>query len=423
MPEYWQVKSEKLGLLLNSFAMHPHVEFVIMEAVLEHPDKTLAEIAYDVYEQTGPESAVSSTLQYLKRNTGKNCPSKIRGSQVTFQQMNDIVWECCSPDSSSTLSINTTYNIGEFYVTSTTYQSSKVLSNTTGKRAHLPGPAMFHCRKTAKDYRYFAHTLLEADMALECISLVGGDRDKAQSGFLLPLKGTTFLPCKRHVKDDISRKLTDLGLTTLRVDILKDIFGDDCTQEKGIVDSKSDEEYAAKVESVCLKWDDMEQKHTKKEPQFSHYFRVYVEDDLKTGMLLTVRRSAGFNNDFFYNNAQESSNFVYKTKIKETKVFEATGYSPNLKCSWVEAIKIYKELVDQKHRDLRRTVLGKGPFTLSPAFKHLELSGAQWSSLDKKLRERHLAKLDPSITKENASMVSATLELDKADNIPTSEGN
>lgn len=63
------VKSETLGRQLNSFAMHPHVEFVIMEAVLEHPDKTLAEIAYDVYEQTGTESAVSSILRYLKRNS------------------------------------------------------------------------------------------------------------------------------------------------------------------------------------------------------------------------------------------------------------------------------------------------------------------------------------------------------------------
>jgi len=38
--------------------MHLHIEFVIMEAVHEHPDKTLAEIAYDVYELTGSENAV-----------------------------------------------------------------------------------------------------------------------------------------------------------------------------------------------------------------------------------------------------------------------------------------------------------------------------------------------------------------------------
>ena len=64
-----EVKWEKLGRPLNSFAMHPHVEFVIMVAVLEHPDKTLVEIAYDVYEQTGSENVVSSILRYLKRNS------------------------------------------------------------------------------------------------------------------------------------------------------------------------------------------------------------------------------------------------------------------------------------------------------------------------------------------------------------------
>ena len=53
---------------VNSFAMHPHVEFVIMETILEQPDTTLAEIAYNVFEQAGSENAVSSILRYLKRN-------------------------------------------------------------------------------------------------------------------------------------------------------------------------------------------------------------------------------------------------------------------------------------------------------------------------------------------------------------------
>ncbi|XP_044166706.1 uncharacterized protein LOC122950773 [Acropora millepora] len=63
------VNSEKLGRPFNSVAMHAHVEFVIMEAILEQPDTTLAEIAYNVFEQTGSENAVSSILRYLKRNS------------------------------------------------------------------------------------------------------------------------------------------------------------------------------------------------------------------------------------------------------------------------------------------------------------------------------------------------------------------
>ena len=43
------VKTETIGRPFNSVAMHPHVEFLIIEAVLEHPDKTLSEIVHDVY--------------------------------------------------------------------------------------------------------------------------------------------------------------------------------------------------------------------------------------------------------------------------------------------------------------------------------------------------------------------------------------
>jgi len=63
-----EVKAETLGRPLNSLLTHPHVEFVIMEAVLNHLEKTLSEIARNIYERTGSEHALSSILLYLKRN-------------------------------------------------------------------------------------------------------------------------------------------------------------------------------------------------------------------------------------------------------------------------------------------------------------------------------------------------------------------
>ena len=101
----------------------------------------------------------------------------------TDQQIKDIVQECCSVNSTRILSIDTTFNVGNFYLTSTKYQSSKIINRNTGKPANLPGPAMFHTNKTGSDYLYFIHILLEVDYALEHISFVGGDRDKAQSAF------------------------------------------------------------------------------------------------------------------------------------------------------------------------------------------------------------------------------------------------
>ena len=40
---------------LHSVSMHSYVEFLIMEAVLKHPEKMLAEIAHEVYVQTGSQ--------------------------------------------------------------------------------------------------------------------------------------------------------------------------------------------------------------------------------------------------------------------------------------------------------------------------------------------------------------------------------
>jgi len=109
-------------------------------------------------------------------------------------QIDDILRDCCSPESKSILSINTTFNVGNFCLTSTINQRRYQIKKTR-KPANLPGPAMLHISKTGNDFLYFTHTLLECSYELERIAFNGGDRDKAQASFLKPLKGCTFLPC------------------------------------------------------------------------------------------------------------------------------------------------------------------------------------------------------------------------------------
>ena len=176
----------------------------------------------------------------------------------TDEQLIEIVEECCSIGSKSVLSIDNTYNVGDYYVTSMTYQSSKFVHSRTGKPAILPGPAMFHIRRAEKDFKYFCYSLFEINEGFEEVSIGGGDRDKAQQGFVKPLKRAIFLQYKKHVEDDISRKLTDLGNGAMKDEVLKDIFGNDNNKEKGIVDSMSQDEFFAKVIVVTDKWDALE---------------------------------------------------------------------------------------------------------------------------------------------------------------------
>ena len=216
------------------------------------------------------------------------------------EQLHEIARECCSTKSQSILAIDTTYNVGDFYVTSTSYQSTKFIHSRTGKPAILPGPVMLHIRRSEKDFKYFTNTLLEQNDQLERIAFVGGDRDKAQRGFLMPLKRSTFLPCKKHVEDDIARKLVDLGMKDEKTEILADIFGCEKTHQKGLIDSTSEDEFLAKVRSVTEKWDTLAQKKTPhKMPEFSIYFRKHIEDDMRDGMLLNVRRVQAWATSFF----------------------------------------------------------------------------------------------------------------------------
>lgn len=78
-----EVKANRIGRPINSVAMHPHVEFLIMEAVLEHPEKTLSEIAHDVYSQMGSDLALASIFYYLRRNRFSR--KKVRLSLNAFE--------------------------------------------------------------------------------------------------------------------------------------------------------------------------------------------------------------------------------------------------------------------------------------------------------------------------------------------------
>ena len=44
---FGEVKANTIGRPINSVAMHPHVEFLIMEAMLKDPEKTLQNLSND----------------------------------------------------------------------------------------------------------------------------------------------------------------------------------------------------------------------------------------------------------------------------------------------------------------------------------------------------------------------------------------
>ena len=89
-------------------------------------------------------------------------------------------------------------------------------------------------------------------------------------------------------------KLGSLPLReVLKREILKDIFGDEKRMEKGLIDSKSPEEFDCKLLEAQRRWDSWEcMEKMGAEPVFSKCFNSCVAESMREGMISSVRKAA-----------------------------------------------------------------------------------------------------------------------------------
>ena len=182
--------------------------------------------------------------------------------------------------------------------------------------------------------------------------------------------------------------------------ILKDVFGSVEDGEKGLVDSGNLVEFDERLQVLKAVLN----------PEFWDYFVTYVADDMKEGMAPEIRRIIGLKDDFYYDNALECQNFRYKQKIEEAKKEKEPGVKTS-ECSWVEAIEIYKTMLQEARNNIQRAVTGKGPFQLAQEFSHLECSEQQWMEMTPEERKKHLAKFDPFVAIDKLCKSDAILPM------------
>lgn len=82
--------------------------------------------------------------------------------------------------------------------------------------------------------------------------------------------------CKLHVKQNIKEKCSKLQMSKAATEVIvNDIFG-----SEGLVHASEKTEYLAKVEELRKKWDTLEQKDTRRDPQFATYFVRHKADEV-----------------------------------------------------------------------------------------------------------------------------------------------
>ena len=290
--------------------------------------------------------------------------------------LQNVVDACCYPNSKVIFCLDTTYNVGKFYVTPTTYTREGIILKRTGKPGTFPGPALFHKRRTNREFFSFAATLREINGNISNIRFIGGDRDDATKYFTHLMPGNVFLPCTKHVSDDIKRKLDDLHLQKKKEEYILQIFGSVKLSRKGLMDAVDEAQFNAEYKELSQHWD----------PRFTEYFEKNIKDDMVKGMLLSTREYLGI--DRFYNNSVESMNFKYKNLIKEyiartrgkvrTKFYDL---------SYLEAVQVYETLVNQHRSDLSTCFQHHGSYSITGF-------NGNWDDFTPTQKKSYLAKVD-----------------------------
>ena len=217
------------------------------------------------------------------------------------------------------LSVDTTFNLGEFYVTPITYYHLMLEDVHTGKHPVLVGPMLVHQRMHFSTFNYFTSTLVSYNKSLRNVLAVGTDGDKNLTEAL----GHNFpraiqLRCFVHFKKNVQQKLRDLGIPSPTANqFLNDIFGSNvggCRLD-GLVDVSSVEDFDEKLRNLEDTWNSRERPFSGESgPRFYNHFQKYQAEVVRNHMRKDLREIAGLGSppSTFTTNPSESINAELK---------------------------------------------------------------------------------------------------------------
>ena len=170
-------------------------------------------------------------------------------------QLSDLARFATKPAKFCVFTADTTYNLGDFYVTPTTYQHLIIEDVVTRKHPYFLGPTLVHQAKNFSAFNYLASTLIGFNRKLQDVQAFGTDDDPA----LIETLSHNFysakqLRCFIHLKKSIAEKLRINNSEAQ--EFLANIFGKRSgnTYREGLVDSVSGDDFDTRVENCEEVW-------------------------------------------------------------------------------------------------------------------------------------------------------------------------
>lgn len=318
-------------------------------------------------------------------------------------QINDLKRFLTNSCQFSIFTIDTTYNLGDFYVTPTTYQHLLLEDSTSGKHPHFLGPILIHYKKNFSAFNYLACTLIEHCQNLRDIQAFGSDGDPA----LVEALSHNFpiakqLRCFIHLKRNITEKLKERGISSSDMqEFLADIFGKHVgtVYWEGLVSAEDCNDFDAKLANCERVWKDREAKYNVEwRSSFFDYFTKNYSGIICHCMLKDLRISVGLGVPpaIYTTNACESLNAVIKRKVnyKESE--------------WPEFNNQMKQLIDRERDEAVRALSGRGQYRLCKKYTALQVCPSEWVKMRPEQRKKVVARFNAAKLVNQESHTSST---------------
>ena len=300
-------------------------------------------------------------------------------------QLDDMVRFLTKNHHFGVLTADTTYNLGDFYVTPLTYPHLMLQDVKTGMAPLMLGPALIHQRVDFTAFNYFASTLVGCRRELRKILSFGSDGDKALvEAFTHNFPNAIQLRCFIHFKNNVQEKLKEYGFAaSVTSEFIADIFGKRVgnTFYAGLVDSASLSEFDERFECLKSVWDLRESTCMPTiEPRFYNYFSQYQADVVRYHMRKDLREASGLGSPptQFTTNGSESINAALKRKVNHKE------------SAWPQFNEHMKAHVESQREEIVRALSGRGQYRLNPEFAHYGVSTQEWIKMRTDQRQQVL---------------------------------
>lgn len=142
---------------------------------------------------------------------------------ATDQQLHDVVSFCTNSFEHCVLTVDPTFNLGDFDVTPAAYRHLLVECKRTGHSPVMLGPTLIHYRKTFASYLFFASSMIGRCKQIERLRVFGTDGEKPlieafSLEFPFALHLTCFIHVRRNVKEELNKSSLPLDKQTVILD-------------------------------------------------------------------------------------------------------------------------------------------------------------------------------------------------------------